>query len=148
MRSFSYLCFGSSSTYQYRYTAAHTLDLYSEVAAICRPPLSLTASELGSFKKSQTPATGYIISVFKVFEGDDGERFEKNWLYWTGARMLYRWRENKNSQHIVCSMIDICIFYLIDICQKPWACDALHCIKAYRQKAIKCICSCVNALIC
>lgn len=73
-----------------RYTAAHTLDLYSEVASICRPPLALTGSEMGSFAKSQTPATGYIISVFKVFEGDDGERFEKNWLYWTGARMLYR----------------------------------------------------------
>lgn len=74
-----------------RYTAAHTLDLYSEVAAICRPPLALTSSEMGSFKKSQSPSTGYIISVFKVFEGDDGERFEKNWLYWTGARMLYRY---------------------------------------------------------
>lgn len=74
-----------------RYTAAHTLDLYSEVAAICRPPLSLIVNEVGSFKKSQTPSTGYIISVFKVFEGDDGERFEKNWLYWTGARMLYRY---------------------------------------------------------
>lgn len=74
-----------------RYTAAHTLDLYSEVASICRPPLALTSSEMGSFKKTQTPSTGYIISVFKVFEGDDGERFEKNWLYWTGARMLYRW---------------------------------------------------------
>ncbi|XP_065370011.1 uncharacterized protein LOC135962167 isoform X2 [Calliphora vicina] len=74
-----------------KYTAAHTLDLYSEVAAICRPPLHLAPNESGSFKKSQTPATGYIISVFKVFEGDDGERFEKNWLYWTGARMLYRY---------------------------------------------------------
>ncbi|XP_037814118.1 myb-like protein U isoform X2 [Lucilia sericata] len=74
-----------------KYTAAHTLDLYSEVAAICRPPLTLAPNESGSFKKSQTPATGYIISVFKVFEGDDGERFEKNWLYWTGARMLYRY---------------------------------------------------------
>lgn len=73
-----------------RYTAAHTLDLYSEVAAICRPPLALTSSEMGSFKKTQTSSTGYIISVFKVFEGDDGERFENNWLYWTGARMLYR----------------------------------------------------------
>lgn len=49
-----------------RYTAAHTLDLYSEVAAICRPPLQLAPSEIGSFKKTQTPATGYIISVFKV----------------------------------------------------------------------------------
>ncbi|XP_055318460.1 uncharacterized protein LOC129576785 isoform X2 [Sitodiplosis mosellana] len=74
-----------------KYTAAHTLDLYSEVASICRPPLALTSSEMGSFKKTQTPSTGYIISVFKVFEGDDGERFEKNWLYWTGARMLYRY---------------------------------------------------------
>lgn len=73
-----------------RYTAAHTLDLYSEVAAICRPPLVLSQNEMGGFKKSQTPSTGYIISVYKVFEGDDGERFEKNWLYWTGARMLYR----------------------------------------------------------
>ncbi|KAL9918183.1 uncharacterized protein ACN427_000634 isoform 5-T8 [Glossina fuscipes fuscipes] len=72
-----------------KYTAAHTLDLYSEVAAICRPPLVLGPSDVGGFKKTQTPATGYIISVFKVFEGDDGERFEKNWLYWTGARMLY-----------------------------------------------------------
>ncbi|KAL9912750.1 uncharacterized protein LOC119635693 isoform X2 [Glossina fuscipes] len=74
-----------------KYTAAHTLDLYSEVAAICRPPLVLGPSDVGGFKKTQTPATGYIISVFKVFEGDDGERFEKNWLYWTGARMLYRY---------------------------------------------------------
>ncbi|XP_053966369.1 uncharacterized protein LOC128868373 isoform X6 [Anastrepha ludens] len=74
-----------------KYTAAHTLDLYSEVAAICRPPLVLAPNESGGFKKTQTPATGYIISVFKVFEGDDGERFEKNWLYWTGARMLYRY---------------------------------------------------------
>ncbi|XP_017839630.1 uncharacterized protein LOC108597540 isoform X2 [Drosophila busckii] len=74
-----------------KYTAAHTLDLYSEVAAIIRPPLVLPSSEAGSFKKTQTAGTGYIISVFKVFEGDDGERFEKNWLYWTGARMLYRY---------------------------------------------------------
>ncbi|XP_033251153.1 uncharacterized protein LOC117190206 isoform X3 [Drosophila miranda] len=74
-----------------KYTAAHTLDLYSEVASIYRPPLVLPSNEAGSFKKSQTEATGYIITVFKVFEGDDGERFEKNWLYWTGARMLYRY---------------------------------------------------------
>ncbi|XP_055705489.1 uncharacterized protein LOC129803154 isoform X3 [Phlebotomus papatasi] len=74
-----------------RYTAAHTLDLYSEVASICRPPLVLTTNEIGALRKSQTPSTGYIISVYKVFEGDDGERFERNWLYWTGARMLYRY---------------------------------------------------------
>nr|XP_029720873.1 uncharacterized protein LOC115262617 isoform X1 [Aedes albopictus] len=73
-----------------RYTAAHTLDLYSEVASICRPPLALAPNEIGSVKKGQTPTTGYIISVYKVYEGDDGERFERNWLYWTGARMIYR----------------------------------------------------------
>lgn len=73
-----------------RYTAAHTLDLYSEVASICRPPLILGQNEMGNFKKSLTPTTGYIISVFKVFEGDDGERFERNWLFWTGARAIYR----------------------------------------------------------
>lgn len=70
-----------------RYTAAHTLDLYGEVAAICRPPLQDPGVALA---KSHTPHTGYIISVYKVFEGDDGELFERNWLYWTGARMLYR----------------------------------------------------------
>lgn len=70
-----------------RYSAAHTLDLYSEVAMICRPPFNDLA---GGPKKSHTPSTGFIISVYKVFEGDDGERFERNWLYWTGARMLYR----------------------------------------------------------
>ncbi|XP_050090278.1 uncharacterized protein LOC126574249 isoform X3 [Anopheles aquasalis] len=74
-----------------RYTAAHTLDLYSEVASICRPPLALAPNEIGSVKRGQTPSTGYIISVYKVYEGDDGERFERNWLYWTGARMIYRY---------------------------------------------------------
>lgn len=84
-----------------RYTAAHTLDIYSEVASICRPPLMLAPSEQANVKK--TPTTAYIISVYKVkrvgtksireikknenfqvYEGDDGERFERNWLYWTG----------------------------------------------------------------
>lgn len=68
-----------------RYTASHTLDLFNEVATIARPPL-----QAGS-RRPQTKTTGYIISVYKVFEGDDGEKFEKNWLYWTGARMLYRY---------------------------------------------------------
>ncbi|XP_049846172.1 uncharacterized protein LOC126469865 isoform X2 [Schistocerca serialis cubense] len=68
-----------------RYTAAHTLDLFNEVATIARPPLDTHS------KRPNSAATGYIISVYKVFEGDDGEKFEKNWLYWTGARMLYRY---------------------------------------------------------
>lgn len=75
-------------------------DIYSEVASICRPPLALAPAEQANVKK--TPTTAYIISVYKValnschvqfkfnrflrqvFEGDDGERFERNWLYWTG----------------------------------------------------------------
>ncbi|XP_046670663.1 uncharacterized protein LOC124360802 [Homalodisca vitripennis] len=68
-----------------RYTTAHTFDLFNEVATIARPPLE-TAT-----KRPNSDATGYIISVYKVFEGDDGEKFEKNWLYWTGARMIYRY---------------------------------------------------------
>nr|CAH7760028.1 unnamed protein product [Callosobruchus chinensis] len=71
-----------------RYTAAHTLDLYTEVASICRPPIH----EIGmSLAKTHTSATGYMVSVYKVFEGDDREKFERNWLYWTGARMIYRY---------------------------------------------------------
>lgn len=71
-----------------RYTAAHTLDLYAEVASICRPPINDAGTPL---PKVNTPSTGYIISVYKVFEGDDREKFERNWLYWTGARMIYRY---------------------------------------------------------
>ncbi|XP_030746938.1 uncharacterized protein LOC115875570 isoform X2 [Sitophilus oryzae] len=71
-----------------RYTAAHTLDLYSEVASICRPPIY----EIGvPIPKTHTNNTGYLVSVYKVFEGDDREKFERNWLYWTGARMIYRY---------------------------------------------------------
>lgn len=61
-----------------RYIAHHTLDLFNEVATIARPPLQ------ASSRRPQTKTTGFIISVYKVFEGDDGEKFEKNWLYWTG----------------------------------------------------------------
>uniref|UniRef100_A0A1B6D658 DUF7153 domain-containing protein n=1 Tax=Clastoptera arizonana TaxID=38151 RepID=A0A1B6D658_9HEMI len=68
-----------------RYTAIHTFDLFNEVATIARPPLDPTS------KRPHSSSTGYIISVYKVFEGDDGEKFEKNWLYWTGARMIYRY---------------------------------------------------------
>ncbi|KAI4458564.1 hypothetical protein MML48_7g00014095 [Holotrichia oblita] len=71
-----------------RYTAAHTLDLYSEVASICRPPIHESGTSL---TRIHTPYTGYVISVYKVFEGDDREKFERNWLYWTGARMIYRY---------------------------------------------------------
>jgi hypothetical protein len=48
-----------------RYSIAHTLDLYREVASICRPPLQLLPAEQGNVKRSST--TAYIISVYKVF---------------------------------------------------------------------------------
>ena len=36
-------------------------------------------------KRPSTDYTGYIICIYQVFKGDDGEKFERNWLYWTGA---------------------------------------------------------------
>lgn len=48
-----------------RYSVAHTLDLYKEVAAICRPPLQLMPHEQANIK-SKAPSTAYIISVYKV----------------------------------------------------------------------------------
>ena len=35
-------------------------------------------------KRPTTDYTGYIICIYQVFKGDDGEKFERNWLYWTG----------------------------------------------------------------
>ncbi|EZA50797.1 Zinc finger BED domain-containing protein [Ooceraea biroi] len=68
-----------------RYAASHTLDPFNEVATIARPPLEPPGG------RPPIPSTGYIVSIFKVFEGDDGLKFEQNWLYWTGARMMYRY---------------------------------------------------------
>ncbi|KAL1138713.1 hypothetical protein AAG570_008775, partial [Ranatra chinensis] len=68
-----------------RYSVMHTFDLFNEVATIARPPISPPHA-----KRPRSKATGFIISIYKVFEGDDGEKFEKNWLYWTGARMIYK----------------------------------------------------------
>lgn len=66
------------------YKMAHTMDLYDEVATIARPPVD------PAHKRPTTEYTGYIICIYQVFKGDDGEKFERNWLYWTGARMLYK----------------------------------------------------------
>ncbi|XP_065224700.1 uncharacterized protein LOC135848669 isoform X2 [Planococcus citri] len=68
-----------------RYTIGQTFDMFNEVATIARPPLQPNS------KKPRTNTTGYIVTIYKVFEGDDREKFEKNWLYWTGARMIYRY---------------------------------------------------------
>lgn len=61
-----------------RYTTGHTFDMFNEVATIARPPLQSTS------KKPRSDYTGFIVTIYKVFEGDDKEKFEKNWLYWTG----------------------------------------------------------------
>ena len=39
-------------------------------------------------KKPTTESTGYIICIYQVFKGDDGEKFERNWLYWTGQEFF------------------------------------------------------------
>ena len=43
-------------------------------------------------KKPTTESTGYIICIYQVFKGDDGEKFERNWLYWTGTVRLCKVR--------------------------------------------------------
>ena len=60
------------------YFSDHLVDVYEEAATIARPPLDPTC------RRPLSNKTGYIICVYKVFDGDDGEKFERNWLYWTG----------------------------------------------------------------
>lgn len=66
------------------FNCSHYFDTFEEVATLARPPLEKMA------RKATTPTTGYIITVFRVFGGDDGVKFERNWLAWTGARTLYK----------------------------------------------------------
>lgn len=61
-----------------KHTTDHTFDLFTEVANIVCPPMSQS-------KRPRSTHTAYIISVYKVFDGDDSEKFEKHWLYWTGT---------------------------------------------------------------
>ncbi|XP_037087929.1 uncharacterized protein LOC119108464 [Pollicipes pollicipes] len=65
------------------YVADHTIRLYDEVATIARPPLT-------DQRRPTSAQTGYIVSIFRVMEGDDRRSFERDWLSWTGARLLYR----------------------------------------------------------
>ena len=60
------------------YRCDHSIDLYEEKATIARPPVETQS------KKPVTDTTGYIVCLYKVFRGDDGEKFERNWLFWTG----------------------------------------------------------------
>lgn len=78
-----------------------------QVATIARPPVD------PAHKRPSTDYTGYIICIYQVrilaadwrisccvfsiltsdwlqvFKGDDGEKFERNWLYWTGIHVLH-----------------------------------------------------------
>jgi hypothetical protein len=65
-----------------RYFSDHLVDVYEEAATIARPPLQPHC------RRPLSNKTGYIVCVYKVFEGDDGEKFERNWLYWTGTVKL------------------------------------------------------------
>ncbi|VVC45057.1 Hypothetical protein CINCED_3A012084 [Cinara cedri] len=67
-----------------KHTTDHTFDLFTEVANIICPPMSQS-------KRPRGTHTAYMITVYKVFDGDDSEKFEKHWLYWTGARMIYNY---------------------------------------------------------
>ncbi|XP_015913494.1 uncharacterized protein [Parasteatoda tepidariorum] len=57
---------------------------YEEVASIVKPSLDCLA------KQPIDDRTGYIISAFRVFPGEDREKLERNWLTWTGARQVYK----------------------------------------------------------
>ena len=59
-------------------TILMALPLLLQVATIARPPVD------PAHKRPTTEYTGYIICIYQVFKGDDGEKFERNWLYWTG----------------------------------------------------------------
>lgn len=66
-----------------RYFSDHLVDVYEEAATIARPPLQ------PSCRRPLSNKTGYIVCVYKVFDGDDGEKFERNWLYWTGQNFPF-----------------------------------------------------------
>jgi hypothetical protein len=65
-----------------RYFSDHLVDVYEEAATITRPPLQPAC------RRPLSNKTGYIVCVYKVFDGDDGEKFERNWLYWTGQEFF------------------------------------------------------------
>ena len=60
------------------YTCGHSYDKYDEVATIARPPIEPVS------RRPNSSNTGYIVCMYRVFKGDDGQKFERNWLYWTG----------------------------------------------------------------
>lgn len=64
------------------YRCHHSIDLFEEAVSIARPPVEPLS------KKPVGENTGYIVCVYQVFNGDDGEKFERNWLFWTGKHRV------------------------------------------------------------
>ncbi|CAL1264379.1 unnamed protein product [Larinioides sclopetarius] len=56
---------------------------YEEPVTITKPPLTFP-------EKPSSEKTGYVVSLYQVLPGEDGVKFEQNWVMWTGARQLYR----------------------------------------------------------
>lgn len=117
------------------------------MATIARPPLEPPGV------RPPIPSTGYIVSIFKVFEGDDGLKFEQNWLYWTGTSFTFiRIYTSYDSVTIlICKWVIKFLLWLYiyiyllqvpvwctDICRNRWAWDESHCTSPC-HKATKCI---------
>ena len=81
-RAAQHNCFDIFNPTKSGYSCNHTIDLYDESATIARPPVDTSS------KKPVSDLTGYIICVYHVLKGDDGEKFERNWLYWTGMHVM------------------------------------------------------------
>ena len=84
-RSQAYNAFSPDKT---GYCSAHTFDKYDEVAIIARPPIDPIS------RKPSADTTGYIVCMYRVFKGDDGQKFERNWLYWTGIYLFVLYNPN------------------------------------------------------
>ena len=78
-RSQTYDAFSPEKT---GFSCGHTFDKYDEVATIARPPIEPVS------RKPIADTTGYIVCMYRVFKGDDGQKFERNWLYWTGKNIF------------------------------------------------------------
>ena len=70
------------------------------MATIARPPVD------PAHKRPSTDYTGYIICIYQVFKGDDGEKFERNWLYWTGEEKQRECEKRGKFLSTVCSSSD------------------------------------------
>jgi len=106
------------------FQCTHLFDSYEEVATLAKPPIDQLC------RKPTRNTTGYIIRIFKVFEGDDRQRFERNWLMWSGARLLYKTISEdvalrrltlhksgaQNGQHVYVLLCD-CANFLTEICK-------------------------------